>query len=164
MTTLTAERARELFHYDPETGVFTRRITTGNRGKAGSVVGSLSEQVGYLTVKIAGKSVYLHRLAVFYTTGKWPSHEVDHIDGNRVNNKWTNLRDVTTRVNRQNRRAARSDKKQGVLIGTKKHRRKWQARITANGSSHSLGYFDTEDEAHAAYVVAKRRLHEGCTL
>lgn len=161
MEPITFERVRELFHYDPETGVFTRRIATGRHGcfRAGSLVGGIGLN-GYASASIDGKRFYLHRVAVLYMTGSWPAHDVDHIDTVRSNNKWSNLRCVERRVNCQNRIKSRCDRKHGTLMGVKKHRRRWQARI----NHKFIGSFKTEQEAHQAYVLAKRNLHEGCTL
>lgn len=161
MNTITAVRVRELLHYNPDTGTFTRRMAVGYHGrhKSGEIVGS-KNAAGYLLTMIDGTKVYLHRVAVLYMTGHWPSSDVDHRDTNRSNNRWANLREVTRAINTQNRRTSRRDRKCGTLLGVKRHRNRWQARI----NHLFLGSFATEQEAHAAYVVAKRILHEGCTL
>lgn len=161
MDPITQARVRELFNYDPETGVFTRRIATGRNGchRVGSIVGGMSVG-GYACTSIDGKRVYLHRVAVLYMTGEWPPADVDHIDTDRSNNRWSNLRCVDRRVNCQNRVKSRRDRRHGTLIGVKKHRNRWQARI----NHKFIGSFGTELEAHQAYIAAKRVFHEGCTL
>ena len=160
---ITAAFLRELFHYDPETGVFTRLVTRQGQGaRAGDVAGTLKPS-GYLTIWICGANHMAHRLAWLYVHGKWPTHEIDHIDGNRANNAIANLRDVTRSVNHQNLRRARSDSAHGFL-GVSPFFGKWKARITVNRVFQHLGVFDTPEEAHAAYLEAKRRLHVGCTI
>jgi hypothetical protein len=94
---LTAERLRELLDYDPETGVFTRRITTGRnrRWKAGDKVsGRPSATTGYLGIGIGKRRYAAHRLAWLWMTGEWPKNLMDHRDCDRTNNRWVNLREV----------------------------------------------------------------------
>lgn len=163
---LTAERLRELLHYDPETGVFTRRVTTGGRygGAAGTHPGTLSDQ-GYWMISVCSKQHRAHRLAWLYVTGAWPTGEIDHLNGERIDNRWENLRDVQRHVNAQNKRRAQSNSKTGLLGACWATRDQcFISRIKADGKYRSLGAFKTAEAAHAAYVDAKRRLHEGCTI
>ena len=104
-----------------------------------------------------------HRLAWLYTFGVWPSHHIDHIDGNKWNNRLANLRDVTRAVNMQNQKNAQSNNQSG-LAGAMKNGNGWMARIRTNGNTKYLGTFPTVFQAHEAYLAAKRELHEGCTL
>lgn len=163
----TAEKLRELLHYDPATGVFTRLVCTGGRYGAavGTVAGTLSDQ-GYVMVSVMSKQYRAHRLAWLYMTGEWPASEVDHRDGVRTNNAWGNLRDVPPGINQQNKRRAMSHSKTGLLGASYNTRdRRFVARIKdAAGKYRSLGGFDTAEQAHAAYVSAKRQLHAGCTI
>jgi hypothetical protein len=103
-----------------------------------------------------------HRLAWLYMTGEWPG-EVDHINGKKDDNRWANLRDISHAANSQNVRVAQVNNRCGVL-GVKPLRDKFQARICVARKTIHLGTFLTTSEAHAAYVAAKRELHEGCTL
>lgn len=152
---LTAERLREVLDYNAETGVFVWKQRTGSRSVPGQVAGC-DHSLGYRFVCVDGKRYKEHRLAWFYVHGVWPLGEVDHIDGSRNNNVISNLRDVSKSVNQQNLRAAKSHNKSGLLGVTKRKKGGWCARIT-------IGTFDTPEEAHAAYVEAKRRLHSGCS-
>lgn len=105
-----------------------------------------------------------HRLAWLYVYGEWPNGDIDHIDGDRLNNRIANLRDVSRRVNLENQRRPKACNKSGFL-GVKTFRdQRFQARIQVRGVQLHLGTFDTPHEAHAAYVAAKRNLHQGCTL
>lgn len=159
---LTAERLRELLNYDPETGVFTWRVSRRATARPGSVAGTITPK-GYRAIWI-GANYRAHRLAWLYVYGVWPTHEIDHIDGNRANNAIANLRDVTRSVNHENLRRARSDSAHGFLGVSPFKGKWWKARITVNGKWQHLGTFKTPEEAHAAYLEAKRRLHVGCTI
>lgn len=84
----TAERVRELFRYDPETGIFTRLVDSPmHRAKAGETSASINSQ-GYAQIRVDGKRYKAHRLAWLHMTGEWPTQQIDHIDGNRANNRW----------------------------------------------------------------------------
>lgn len=164
---ISAQRVRELLDYNPLTGVFTRKVSTGGRyGSAiGSVAGMLSRESGYILISLESLQYRAHRLAWLYMTGVWPSGDIDHMDGARANNKWANLRDVDKTVNAQNKRKAQSNSKTGLLGACWATRdRTYIARIKVDGKYKTLGYFETAEEAHGAYVTAKRQLHFGCTI
>jgi hypothetical protein len=90
---------------------------------------------------------------------------IDHRDTCRTNNRLANLRDATRSVNAQNLRAARSNNSSCGLLGVTWNRGRWTAQISPPGGPRTyIGRFDTAEQAHAAYLDAKRRLHAGCTL
>lgn len=161
---LTAERLRELFRYDPETGQFTRRVAIGRHGcfVAGSVAGSL-KKCGYIYVCVDHISHRAHRLAWLYVTGHWPADQIDHMDGDRTNNRIANLREATNAENRQNERKARRSSKSG-LLGVTASGRRWRACIKLDGRTRQLGRFSTPEAAHMAYLAAKAELHPFGTL
>lgn len=173
---ITAEELRSLVNYDPETGIFTwkvdRRMGRTGKGKlvaaAGKPMGDRTASHNYPQVNIRKNVYLLHRLAFLYMTGEWPKGHVDHKDGGRGNNSWENLRDVPQRVNNQNLRLARVDSNLGVQgVYFDRHGKKikrFRSCVTVDGTVHRLGYFSTPEEAHEAYVTAKRKLHEGCTI
>lgn len=152
--TLTLARARELFHYDPETGLLVWR-------KSGREAKTLLNG-RYKGLECAGRPYRVHRVAWLLMTGEWPKFDVDHIDGNTINNRWANLRDVTHSVNLQNQRAAR--KTHSGLLGVFKNKKRWMARISIGSGLLHLGTYDTPEQAHAVYVQAKRVHHPGNTL
>jgi hypothetical protein len=160
---LTAERAREVFSYDPETGLLCWRIALGRKIRAGARAGSLDKACGYLKVRVDGVTYRQHRVIWLMQTGAWPVGEIDHEDTVRSNNRWSNLRDVPNVVNQQNRRRAQRRNVTGFL-GVSAQRRRFQAQISVSGVTKYLGKFDTPELAQAAYLDAKRRLHQGCTL
>lgn len=168
VTTLTVDRLRALLDYDPDSGIFTRRIRTASRHKVGDRADFLiasGVMAGYLRVSIDYERHLAHRLAWMHVHGSWPTNEIDHIDGNRGNNRIANLRDVTRTTNKENMRAARKDNQCG-LLGVHWHAPtdQWRASIQVHGRAQHIGLFHTPEAAHLAYVETKRRLHEGCTI
>jgi hypothetical protein len=156
---ISHEELLTLLAYDPETGDFWWRVKPlKGRVQAGDIAGS-EFKGGYWGVRIKQAKYPAHRLAWFYVHGRWPEHDIDHINGDRMDNRIANLRDVPRSVNLQNQRRAKAHNALGVL-GVRKRGNRYAARID---NAH-LGYFDTPEEAHAAYVAAKREMHEGCTL
>lgn len=161
-STLTAEVLRTVLHYAPDTGVFTWLVIPTSRIPAGAVAGSLGS-TGHYIIALHNKQWKAHRLAWLYMTGSWPVNEIDHINGNRADNRFINLRDVTRKENTQNqRRAARSSK--SGLLGATPYKNVWRAAIGADGVWKHLGFYSTPEEAHAAYLEAKRKLHSTCTI
>lgn len=162
---LTAERVRELLIYDPESGVFHWRVHMSKRVRAGSVAGSPGGVRGYLRISFDGKTHYAHRLAVLYMTGVAPDGEVDHRDGCPSNNRWANLRTADRSSNAQNLRRATARSSTGLLGASfDAERGQFIAQIQRRGKRKTLGRFDTAQEAHDAYLAAKREIHEGCTI
>jgi len=159
---ITQAQLKELFSYDPETGVFTRKVTYG-RWKAGMVAGTYAH--GYVQINIDHKLYYAHRLAWLYVHGEYPSGDIDHIDHNTSNNSMSNLRNITTGENLQNQIVAKKNN-QSRFLGVHFHaeKKKYQARIQVAGKQRHLGYFDTPEFAYSAYVSAKRELHSANTL
>lgn len=149
--------------YDPATGLVTRRISSGRAAHAGAIVGTKSK--GAYQVRVDGVAYRLHRLVWLYMTGQHPLGVIDHMDGNPANNVWSNLRDVTESVNQQNQRHAQRHNATGFLgVTFNKRRGKFQAQIGVKTGHKYLGLFRTAEEAHGAYLAAKRELHEGCML
>jgi hypothetical protein len=102
----------------------------------------------------------MHRLAWLYVTGAWPKKHLDHINGDRADNRFCNLREADDAANNQNRKRANKCSLTGVLGVTYcKQTKRYRAVIMHNRKSIHLGRFDTPEEAHAAYVGAKRVLH-----
>lgn len=159
---ITQNRLKEVLDYNSDTGVFVRKLKqTGV--KQGKVSGSLTNEK-YKVTSIDRKTYKCHRLAWLYMTGEFPNGQIDHINGNRSDNRFCNLRDVSKQQNIQNQRTAqRSNKSTGVL-GTFKNGKKFAARISHGNIKKYLGTYPTIEEASKAYIAAKRDLHLCCTI
>lgn len=160
--------------YDPERGLFYKETLKVHEstGRHERLVGSVDRSKnGYVMVSIpGGKTVRGHRLAVYLMTGDWPKEGqvVDHVNGNPADNRWENLRIVTQEINSQNRTKTMLDT-QSRLLGVEARVRVggrivYRSKIFVDGKSHDLGTFSTAEEAHAAYIEAKRLMHPGCTI
>lgn len=158
MIQITADQLKELLSYDRETGVF--RWKTQRKGiRVGDVAGNVNAK-GYRRIMIGRRLYPAHQLAWLYVHGNWPASELDHINGSKDYNGIANLREVTSSENQQNIIVARANSKTG-LRGVCPDRNRFRAGIRSKGEKLHLGVFDTAEEAHAAYVAAKRRLHPG---
>lgn len=107
------------------------------------------------------RAEYLHRAIIGNPIGL----DIDHINGDGLNNRRANLRSVSNAVNAQNQRKPKSNNKNGFLgVSWHKQSGKWEAKIGTDGKRKYLGLFDDPSIAHEAYLTAKRNLHEGCTI
>lgn len=159
---ITAERLRELIHYDPLTGVFTN-IAPRKKIVVGSLAGGVDSDTGYWVIGLDRRRYYGHRLAWLYMTGEWPTQLIDHKDGVRLNNAFPSLRDASRAINQQNMRNPMPGTASG-LLGAFKKRNKWSSNVRAFGKIIRLGTFETAEEAHLAYIEAKRIHQPGCTI
>lgn len=149
---ITCDQLKSLLHYEPETGLFTR-LTEHGRWHVGDLCGWANGN-GYVRLEIAGGRYHAHRLAWLYVHGEWPENNIDHIDGDRSNNRIANLRVANPSQNIANSRKRKASEFKGV---SRRHKR-WVAQITLNYKSLYLGTFNTPEEAHAAYLAAATRL------
>lgn len=159
---VSQSRLKELLKYNPETGEFTRLTRLSCKVCIGSIAGSLSH--GYVRIGIDKEVRFAHVWAFLYMTGKLPTGEVDHIDGNPLNNSWNNLRIATRSENIQNLKKAKSNSKTGVLGVFPHSKGRYCSQIRVKGTVISLGIFSSLEEAKSAYLSAKRELHPFGTL
>lgn len=160
----TVALLRRLLSYDPETGSFTRLVSVSSNARAGDIAGCIADQRGQqrLVISVSGKSYLAHRLAWLYVTGQWPAAEIDHRNGNALDNRWANLRELDHLSNIQNRHRATKGSVSGLLgVSFNQRTRKWRARIVVDKREKYLGEFLTPSEASACYLAAKRDLHPG---
>lgn len=127
------------------------------------MAGSVHSQ-GYVFVGIGRKLYPAHHLAFVIVDGQWPAFDVDHLNSQRSDNRWTNLRIAGRQVNNENIRRARKDNRSGVLGVKLMKNGKFAARLGMNKRVLHLGVFDTAEEAHEVYLLNKRELHRGNTL
>lgn len=157
MTTSDIEMVLAKFAYDPETGVFVHIAAAGPR-RAGDVAGK-HETLGYISLSLGGRAVLAHRVAWLLVTGEWPSHHIDHINGNPADNRACNLRQATHAENLRNTKR-RANNQSGVKgVGWFAPKQKWRARIMKDYREIHLGYFDSKTEAAEAYARAASREH-----
>jgi hypothetical protein len=150
---LSAEELRRLLDYDPETGVFTWRANRGPNARAGATAGNLNHH-GYIQIVVCRRKYQAHRLAWLHVYGKWPPHDIDHINLDRCDNRLANLRSATRSENLANT-SVRADNTSGVKgVSWHKQRGKWAARARINGKYAHLGLFENRQEAAAAYARA----------
>jgi hypothetical protein len=161
--TLTAAQLKETLDYDAKTGAFVWKIRPSRAVKAGDVAGCVEKRIGYITIGIVGRIYKAHRLAWLYTHGEWPKGLIDHINGNKADNRIENLRDVFADGNSQNVRKPNRRNKSGFM-GVIWFQNKWRASISVNGKSKWLGDYSTPEEAHQVYLEAKRKYHASCTI
>ena len=155
---LTYSRVVELLTYEPETGLFRWNVNAGRWGriKAGTVAGSAGNHGGgYVEINIDGTLYKAHRLAWLYMTGKMPENQVDHINCDRADNKWSNLRAATLRQNLTNKTAYKNNTSGSPGVTWHKRLNMWQARIGLNGKRRHIGYWEDKDAAAEAYKAAK---------
>lgn len=164
MTTDTEEIAalKAAIDYCPETGALTWRIGRRGTGGAGSSAGGVNKALGYVQLRFKDRLYYGHRVAFALMTGRWPLL-VDHINGNRQDNRWGNLRESNKRHNQENRRVA-SKGNRTQRLGVAPNHGRFMARLMVGGKGIYLGTFDTPDQAHQAYLQAKRIHHAGGTI
>jgi HNH endonuclease len=165
--TLTADRLRELLHYDPETGNFTWRVRVARRVHVGDVAGSVCRdrlRGGHIAHAYRrntigggrhGRRYPAHRLAWLYMTGEWPGGDLDHIDRNPTNNRWANLRLATNSQNQANTVAWATGT--SGFKGVNWKNGAWWARISVRRRRAFLGCFDTPGSAALAYAIAAEK-------
>jgi len=138
------------FIYDPLTGQFSRRDT-------GKLVGYIHKS-GYVKITLCGKEYRAHRLAFLYVEGRTPEH-IDHVNTNKADNRWCNIRECTHAENMQNQKVG-SNNESGYR-GVRYYARlgKFVARIRTNGKLRHIGYFDTLEQAVEAYQDMKVAMH-----
>lgn len=151
---LTAGRLRELLEYDHQTGHFRWRPTLRKNSYKFKTVAGCPNERGYIKIRVEKRVYYGHRLAWLYVHGEWPTDVLDHVNGNRGDNRIHNLRLATQAQNLCNR-CAQNNNQTGFKGVTRHHTGKFRATI--NG--RHLGLFDTARLASDAYQIAAAELH-----
>ena len=153
---LTLSKLHELFDY--KDGNLIWKIAKSRRVKAGDIAGSLNEY-GYIMIGFNGSVYRAHRLIYFYHNGYFPLF-IDHIDGNKSNNKIENLRSVTISQNAMNQKI--STRNSSGVKGVMWHKRdkKWVVQLKVNSKCHSFGYYDDKELAELVAMEATNKLHK----
>ena len=164
---VTQEEIQSTFHYDPSVGVFIYKdrkdvspnVNSKSKGKPAGAVRSDKGGHKYWNIMVRGKLIGAHRLAWLYVHGYLPPHDIDHIDGNGLNNKLANLREATRSQNLMNTKKVRSRAGfRGVSLSANKGLAKpYRARITAHGKNIWLGRHKTAEEAHEVFIKEAKK-------
>lgn len=166
---LTHTTASEAFSYNPKTGILSwnkerpeyhfkrsKDKKTWEKQFGGKVAGS-SHSGGYLTVWVFGKHQFAHRIIWLILYGYLPTHEIDHIDGCRQNNRAENLREVSHTDNARNA-SQRKDNKSGVSgVHWSKTANKWVVQIRDHGKARHVGFFERLEDAAVARKTANQK-------
>ncbi|MFY8105622.1 MAG: HNH endonuclease signature motif containing protein [Elstera sp.] len=153
---LTQERLKSLLSYDPCSGHFTWLVDRGMMRCKGRRAGT-PDDTGYLIIRVDYVIYKAHRLAWFYMTGKWPKEYIDHINGDKADNRWVNLREANPAQNSINSRPRQNKTGfPGVSISSKNS---FKAKIKVNNVSVYLGNFATAEEAHEAFKKSAASYH-----
>jgi hypothetical protein len=147
---IDADVLRTLLVYNPETGVFSNKITRSSNSKEGSEAGSLQNN-GYVSIHIHGRKYLAHRLAYLYMTGRWPEGFIDHINGIRTDNSWLNLRECN---NSQNMHNLHREYKNVYPNGSG-----YMVKISKDNQEFYLGTFKTKQEAKDVAIKARKLYH-----
>lgn len=147
---MTQQRLKELLDYNPDTGVFTWKVSPRRGIHPGEVAGQASQKIRVDTVLYKAS-----RLAWLYMTGHWPLCEVDHRNRNPQDNRWENLRDVTGRVNSQNVGRKKNNTSGYIGVSWDKKYQKWAAYLMLDRKKIHLGYFKSKEDAAEARKKAE---------
>jgi hypothetical protein len=148
-------RLKELLHYNQTTGAFIRLVARGN-GTVGTVAGAQNRR-GYIRILIDGHMYRAHRLAFLYMDGEFPDAEVDHINQNRSDNSWANLRSVTRQENGKNQKLHANNTSGTMGVYWRKDSEKWVAEIHVDGDRFHLGTFSLKTKAIDARKAAQNK-------
>lgn len=153
---ISQKRLKEVMQYDADTGVFTRKSDGKRQARLWTPP---NRKLSYGVLSIDGKQYYSHRMAWLYTHGELPSCEIDHINGDGADNRIANLRVATRGQNATNALAQKSSKTKLRGVFLHKPSGRYRAQICKNLKTKSLGYFETKEAAHQAYLTAARQIH-----
>lgn len=147
--TIQRKQLREIVSYNKRTGIFRDRST-------GEVIGTKRDERGYIRINLGALRFHAHRLAFIYVIGSCPDY-VDHINENKEDNRWNNLRSATKSQNGMNR-GMNANNSTGIK-NVIRHQGKYQVQIKVNGKNHYMGRFRTKKAAALAADVARAVLH-----
>jgi hypothetical protein len=164
----TPDQIKEKLDYNPETGDLVWKKLRNSK-RIGQKAACL-DLGGYVQINISGYVYKGHRIAWAIYYGRWPNGMIDHINGNRNDNRIQNLRECDHQTNCQNMRIGSCKNASGYLgvhispHYPEGHPKRYRAKIQFNGKQIHLGGYATPELAHQAYVEEKRRLHKGCAI
>lgn len=154
----TPEQIASTLSYDPESGALSWKVDAGSRGRAGKPAGYFDGR--YYRVQIDGAAYLSHRLAWCIQVGAWPVEFIDHADGDKLNNRWTNIRSASAGDNQANRQNLKSNTSGVKGVSWHKAHKKWYARVAHKGVTYVLGLFADLAEAGRAVAAKRESLHK----
>lgn len=154
---VTGSTLELMLSYDPAHGTFRHQTGRGPRsGGVGSIAGTRTNN-GYVSIVVCGQRFLAHRLAWLWMTGDWPKGEIDHINGNRSDNRFCNLREATRSQQGANGGKRITNSSGVVGVHFDRSRAKFASRIGVNNKTINLGRFATLREAAAARETAEKK-------
>lgn len=156
---LTQERVRELFDYDPDTGVLIwikKSAPQANTVKVGMPAGCVNKLSGYIDILHNRTTYKAHRIIYLYMTGMFPNTCIDHINGIKTDNRWVNLREASITENNRNKCINRNNTSGTTGVYFRKNRNTWVAEISSNSKMIRLGSFKDKHDAIRARKDAEK--------
>jgi len=150
---LTQKRLKELFEYSPHTGLFLRLVAVNYNAKKGYYAGSISG--GYMAIRIDSALYLSHRLAWLYMTGEFPDNEIDHINHNKFDNRWINIRAVSHADNMRNQPIRKNNTSGLFGVYWTKRDKKWFVQIELPNKCINLGRYSSFFDAACARKSAE---------
>lgn len=158
---ITHDLVKQRFDYSPDTGEFRYRDNFSAKARKGKVAGNKPGSDAYLYIGIGYKRYAAHRLAWLYMTGAWPVGEIDHVNGDTSDNRFSNLRDVTPSQNQFNQRIPKNNTSGVKGLHWLKRKNKWRASVasTRQGFNGYLGVYSSKEDAIKAIKLGRKLLH-----
>lgn len=161
---VSADELRSALDYDVATGIFRWKFRDDMQRKwnlkhAGRIAGHTEKRLRYVSIRLNKVSFQAHRLAWLYFYGEWPTGPIDHINRDPADNRITNLRVADVSENARNRIAQKNNSSGFKGVCFERCTGKWRAQIVVRGHHHSLGRYDSAEEAAAAYRIAATQFH-----
>lgn len=156
---ISAERVRELFDYEPLTGILRWKVRLSKCVRVGAEAGCVNGG-GHKIVRICGKIYLVHRIIWLWVTGFWPREQIDHKNLAGSDNRWENLREATSSQNQHNK-GLQKNNRTGIkgVFQDKNKPGVWRAAIMLHGRNKYLGTFYTREEAGIAREAALKEIH-----
>jgi hypothetical protein len=154
---ITQEELKELLNYNSETGVFTWKVSPARQVFSGDIAGTKRKD-GYIQIKVKNKLILSHRLAWIYMYGYLPKY-IDHINGQRDDNRIINIREVSNQQNSLNSKISKNNTSGIKGVYWDKSRNKWTVRLSIDGKCKFFKRFDDIDLAKLVIEEVRNKYH-----